>query len=473
MIRRSALRSSPLRLSITLAILALGLVACGEAAQNWPNQEQERSEHFHYFSRSDDSERCPGISTDMERQRSLAFDYFGELQAGETIDYYKFRDFDDLRQNGPCPNGSGNVQCQHGHGIWATELMQQHELIHAYLAPRGRTAGFLNEGLAEALSCGFGQHLPTGIPLADLVAWTGSMSALYDESSLFVAYLLELAGPSAFLALRDQLSPVANLDQVRAAFQAVYGASADDLYAAAQTPGPSAGCIRLWECAGPDWDTNSTGYSYLSACGLPYFKAFNVTVPSLFVGAAAEILPCSSGVESPAAPQPLASMQIVALEPGRYFLGMYGDPLRSPVPLELPAALFPLSSVAGDAARCSALQTMDAALGDLAFFPRTLLQGRAGPILIRWVDTNLAATRNFAQSTNQRLTLSAYCSAGVVVRACEGCDNEASCQVLCDGSNAAVAPSDLPQDLVLELSPDPTRPDSPVFVQLQQGLVPG
>jgi len=450
--------------TVALTASVLGVTACGAGRDfDLPSQELEQSEHFHYYARAGDRQACPGITQDMERHRSLVFDYFAGLQTGDPIDYYKFLDDADLSAHGPCPTSEhGSRQC-HSHGrIYSYEPMEQHELIHAYLRTRGPTAGFLSEGLATALSCGLSRSAVHDSQFADLFDWQDDTSA-YEEASLFVAHLLNIAGPSAFLSLRDQVGPTATLEQVKAAIQAVYGASADDLYADAQSTAIDAGCVPLWECSGPAWDTKTTNYNYLSTCGQPSFTPFEVTEPSLFAGYARELRSCAPELVSPAGPGEYVAPRLVALEPGRYFLSVNGDSPSNYATGTVPAQLLPLSRAVGTSAECSTLPNIDLSLSsELAFVPRTLLQGRTGPLLLRWNDSFIAQRR---ASSNVLLTLAAQCSAGVTVAVCEGCD-ENSCQNLCNGSSSPPVEPDVPKDLVLRLSINPAAQDAIIRIAL-------
>ncbi|HEY0465302.1 MAG TPA: hypothetical protein VGC79_13905, partial [Polyangiaceae bacterium] len=291
--------------AVVVAAGALGLASCSDTASpDWPNQELEHSEHFRYYLRSDDSRQCTGITQDIERQRSLVFDYFGEAQASKPIDYYKFRDAVDLREHSPCgqyDTSQLNRSCEGHSQIWSSEPMLQHELIHAYMEPRGRSAQVLEEGIAEVLSCGNDQRVVKDFALADLLSWNenADIVARYDEASLFVGHLLSIAGPSAFLSLYDQLGWGASMAQVSAAIQNVYGASAEELYAASQNTAPGAGCVPLWECSGPAWDTSTSSFSAVSVCGQSNYTPFDVSEPSLFAGFAQVLRPCTPEAVSP------------------------------------------------------------------------------------------------------------------------------------------------------------------------------
>lgn len=62
-------------LALALPVLTTLGACSGEQTSNWPALEQERSAHFRYWVRSDDSELCPGITNDLERHRQALLDY--------------------------------------------------------------------------------------------------------------------------------------------------------------------------------------------------------------------------------------------------------------------------------------------------------------------------------------------------------------------------------------------------------------
>ena len=124
-----------------------------------------------------------------------------------------------------------------------------------------------------------------------------------------------------------QLVWSSNLAQVRAAVQAVYGTSANELYAASQSTASEAGCVPLRECSGPAWDPSTSSFSGQGVCGEPNYAPFDVTEPSLFLGFVAQLHSCAPQFVSPAAHSGYTVPRIVALEPGRYFLGL---PIANP-----------------------------------------------------------------------------------------------------------------------------------------------
>lgn len=455
-----------------LAFFALQLTACSDAPSDWPSHLQEKSAHFKYWVRDDDSGSCAGITEDLERHRATLLTYLQGTGGEETIDYYKFRDPKDLAAHGPCNQRDDLVvQCQRDHRLFAHELMQQHELVHAYTMARGRSARFLDEGLAEALSCGLASRSATEVSLPELLAWSSpddGALAVQDSASIFVAHLLRVGEPSAFLELHSLLEPGANAEQVEAAFQKVYSTSAEELYQAAQhATRADVGCVRAWECSGPEWDTSQPGYQYQSACGQPSFTSFEAVEPSLFVGATAQLQPCDAESFSPNAPSPLALPVAVGLQAGRYVLGLFGDPLRSPEPSTVPGALYPLADVVGPDASCASLQQIDAPLSSRwSFEPRTLAPDAQGSVVVRWSDATMADQRELVEAQGLQLSVAAECSEGLEMWVCDGCNALDTCSPLCEASGRPADAAPLPLNPVWRFDWPPESADTVLTVAL-------
>lgn len=467
-----------LRSMFGLAFFALQLTACSDDPPDWPQHLQEKSAHFEYWVRDDDSTSCTGITDDLERHRATLLDYLPGIEGEETLDYYKFRDPKDLAAHGPCNQRDGLVvQCQQDHRLFAHELMQQHELVHAYTMARGRSARFLDEGLAEALSCGLASRTATDVSLPELLAWSspdhGALAA-QDSASIFVAHLLRVAGPSAFLQLHSLLEPGANTEQVEAAFQKVYSTSAEELYQAARhATRADVGCVRAWECSGPEWDTSQPGYQYQSTCGQPSFTPFEALEPSLFVGATAQLQGCDAESFSPSLPSPLALPVAVGLQAGRYVLGLFGDPLRNPEPSIVPGALYPLADVVGPDAGCASLQQIDAPLSTRwSFEPRTLAPDLQGSVVVRWGDATSAAQRALVETQGLHLSVTAECTAGLEMWVCDGCDALDTCSPLCEASGTAAEAASLPESPVWRFGWQPESADTVFSVALSVAAAP-
>jgi hypothetical protein len=407
--------------------------------------------------RDDDPNACTAIVDTLEQHRSALLGYLAGLENEAVVDYYKFRDPADLAAHGPCFHRDTLItQCQRHDQLFAHEVMQEHELVHAYTATRGRSARFLDEGLAEALSCGLETRTPSSVALAELVAWDDTdeeVLALQDAASILVAHLLRVRGPNTFLELHAALRFGASVEQVDEAFRRVYLTSPKELYQGAQSVAQTdLGCTRVWECAGKEWDTTARGYELQTSCGQPSFTPFEVAEPSLFVGFTAQLLACDADGFSPSPAAPLSVPTVAALEPGRYTLGLYGSALQDDLPITVPSALYRLAEVVGPRSRCEDLTEVDGTIGgNVSFETATLAPfSDEGSVVLRLNDTSLAARREFIEAQGKTLGVAADCAEGLALRVCDGCDELDTCASLCDPSGPVDDPVPLPERPVLQ-----------------------
>jgi hypothetical protein len=452
--------------------------ACADSAPelDLPGHELATSAHFSYFVRNTDAFQCNEITEELEKHRDAVFDYFDDAFPERRIHYYKFQDADDLIENGPCFQRPPLVaQCQRKDELFAYEAFQRHELIHAYTGGLRRSVRFLDEGLAEALSCGLADRAPTSSSLEALIAWASDPETLQTNASTFVAHLLHEHGQAPFLETFERLDPGASFAEVEAAFQNAYGAPASELYLAAQREHVGDGCVRVSECAGEGWDTSTAAYTVGTACCTESFMPFEVAVPSLFVGVVARLGACSPTLHVPSEPRPYAITIATTLEPGKYFLGMPSF-LPGLPPSDVPAALHPIESVVGEATECGELETIDAPLNGLrlSFEPRTLAYERQGPFFLRLRDDLLGFRKERAAMQGAELTVSAECTENVELWLCEDCGSDAACTVLCTTpDSAATAPpnpagiSDTPV-LKVAVASDGAESDARISLELSE-----
>jgi hypothetical protein len=214
-------------------------------------------------------------------------------------------------------------------------------------------------------------------------------------------------------------------------------------------PRADLGCVRAWECSGPEWDISEPTYRYESACGQPSFTPFVVAEPSLFIGATAQLLACDADTFSPSAPSAFAAPVAVGLSQGRYVLGLPGDPLRSTEASMVPGALYPIGDVMGPEASCATLQQIEAPLSSRwSFEPRTLMRDAVGSAVVRWSDPVIATERESIEAGGLRLAVSAECSEGLQLWVCDGCEAFDTCSPLCDASGTPTDAVPLPADPV-------------------------
>src|SRR5262249_17386928 len=117
--------------------------------------------HFRYHARAGDP-LCASLLDRLEANLGTVARMLGLDPAKVSVDYYKYRDDDDSRTNGPCPNDWD--ACTGGTAIHTGVQAFQHELIHAYVAHLGQPNNVFQEGLAELFNCdGLAGPSPPGV----------------------------------------------------------------------------------------------------------------------------------------------------------------------------------------------------------------------------------------------------------------------------------------------------------------------
>src|SRR5262249_20456297 len=148
-----------------------------------------------------------------------------------------------------CPDGRDG--CTLDASARTTAVLDEHELVHAYLYPTGNPPPVLQEGVAVALSCGaatFGKPVVGPDDLAGLSALGPRALDTYGAGAWLVGYLLDQLGPQRFVQLYGMLGHQVSTAQMDAAFRAVYGQGLADLWTAAVGEDhPRNTCV--WECS--------------------------------------------------------------------------------------------------------------------------------------------------------------------------------------------------------------------------------
>ncbi|MDB4981625.1 MAG: hypothetical protein JWM82_2377, partial [Myxococcales bacterium] len=179
---------------MALAMLAL---ACGR--DDLPSAQLLTSPNFRYHARAD-AVLDPTIMDRLEKHRSEFDAEFG-IDSG-VVDYYLFRDSDDLLAHSGCPGR----ECTPGRSVRTTKPFEEHELVNAFLADLGRVPPVLAEGIAQHAAClqpqiaelvesgTWPQVVGTDPGTSDLVA----ERRVYDFGERLVAWMLEQGGPRRF-----------------------------------------------------------------------------------------------------------------------------------------------------------------------------------------------------------------------------------------------------------------------------------
>ena len=188
------------------------LIAVGCSGPDLPDGQLLVSPHFRYHARAE-TVLDPTITDRLERHRDDVDGRFGV--AGGVVDYYLFRDVQDLRET----MGTDRLGFTVGRSVFTSAPFYEHELAHALLADAGQPSTVLEEGVAQWSACLFHNEAgpvppsawpavfnaqPTSAPAPTvydlgqrLVAWmveTSSVAALVD----FYAHDVATSDPAAF-----------------------------------------------------------------------------------------------------------------------------------------------------------------------------------------------------------------------------------------------------------------------------------
>lgn len=420
---------------IVPAVVAL-LAGCSEDLR--PSDRGWSSEHFRYHARDAERAVCEGVTGTLEdhydsMRDALVFPWPREA----AVDYYKYVSAADLRRNGNCTGA--NVSCYLGAGgIETADGMEEHELVHAYLGYLGDSHPALEEGVAEALSCGHQQRpRPAVTDLGELFepsSWRGADASrlrdLYDTASWFVGYLLHTGTADQFIELYDVLAPGDGVQSVEIAFERVYGRSLEENWRTAMSvENPEIACYRIWECSAPAWQDDPLD-EWGQACDqsdrhrrLTLGEASLVTQTS--PGSGLRLASCDyhrrvphDALLDPLVGGNLGERMFVALPPGEYFAS--ASPLLAG---QATLDVAPVGDSVGLDDACGALTALSLqGAGDATFaLDRDAVEGaRESGEMVMTVDF----------SGDSAATYGLTCSEGGSFRLCPSCDVE-TCVDVC------------------------------------------
>jgi len=252
------------RWAVVLSLLA----GCrGEGPGNLPNDSVWLSPHFAFHSRAQDTALCPDLLTTLEQHFYLLQGMLGFVwPSGHTIHYYKFVDRSDYVANAPCPHGSAG--CADGSDVYSSDVFQQHELVHAYLWPFGLPPPLVAEGTAVALACNRAIPETPSLSLADAIQIHEALAdtRVYDTGGRLVRYLLDYDGPEAFMRFYSGLGEQASFEDLDRTMRKVFGAGADEIWAAALET--HASCPPPFACSRDALPGDGTPVPVAPICGL-------------------------------------------------------------------------------------------------------------------------------------------------------------------------------------------------------------
>ena len=340
-----------------LAVAALA-AACGGSPQTglppgftgFSDDVARSSAHFRYHAHASDAAPCDGTLDALERNFAAITGALAlEWPAGDRVDYYKFASPDQLTAAGVCP--FAGAACSANGVVFAAELVNEHELVHAYLARAGRPPVFVQEGIAVVLSCDSTQFSSDAraaagmIDAAALLSWSSDAAStvpLYAAAAGLVRDLRDRFGAGAFLDYYRQ-AVRGDLAAVNARFSAAFGAGLDAALAQARTDrSPSTDfCNNVYACAGAPLALDGTPVSVEAGCGVSTsYATFALSADthlalSLRGGGTAQILSCDGRAGAPTAVKVGRSAGggggtlLADLAPGSYAVRDEGTPVVS------------------------------------------------------------------------------------------------------------------------------------------------
>ncbi len=187
--------------------------------------DQRQTAHFDYYVEEGemiDTEVIPLIEKHLHDVTA----YLGiGWPQGRTISYYKVAQGESVATYG-CPEQA--KACYRGHVV-SKDVFDQHELIHAYMAPLDYDEvlrpGFLTEGIAEALACEWTISLAKtdDLYLVEVDARSNLRARAY--AGWFAAHLLNIFSPEQYLRWMSMLEHGDRYEEIAEAFEVVYGIS--------------------------------------------------------------------------------------------------------------------------------------------------------------------------------------------------------------------------------------------------------
>lgn len=424
----------PLRRVFSRWLTGSALLWCGcTCSADEPGRTWE-STHFRYHSRADDTSVCEVVTQTLEDHFQVLHGYLGfPWPEGAQLDYRKYRDARDIAVSGHCSDG--NAACYlPSRGIEAQQVINEHELLHAYLSYLGDSHPALEEGVAEALSCSNKLRVPLErgdlAALTDPSVWKSAappqLKQLYEQAAHLVAQLLQGRGPEPFMKLYDRLTPEDGPDQFSAAFEEIYAEPVLQVWErvlAGTAADP--GCVRLWECAAPPLEA-PPGPRWGNTCDATALRRTITTTQAMLIteATAGSSLRVGSCDASQVMPQSTwrdavkggdSGAEFVLLVPkGKYFVAAPQD-LRGDAAVDAT----PASQAVGSDGSCTALRAVDvSAATDVTLAVDTAALPGAGK---HWFALNLRAGGG---------AFSVTCSTGVSAQVCGGCE-PATCRNVC------------------------------------------
>jgi hypothetical protein len=316
--------------AIVAVLVAFTSGCSADQEPDLPNDRTWESAHFRYHTRYGDEGACEAILEQLERHFELMQAYLGlSWPKGYKVDYYKFRDTPDYLSNAGCPGESDS--CSVESTVLSPHPLEDHELIHAYLAPLGIPPAFFVEGMASVLACRSMWTLGNPRPWREVVLLPFSdRFNVYAEGPWFMGYLLHHYGTEPLISLYDRLDHVAvSLDQISSAFESVYGETLDAAWNAALASSHRVRCVNLWQCSGATLALDGGRQTLAQACdGTDHTRTFQLDAETdviLSTDLQSVYAPVSCDQDLPFAVSgnqfgSVTDPAVAPMTPGRYFI---------------------------------------------------------------------------------------------------------------------------------------------------------
>jgi hypothetical protein len=254
----SGARSLAARWSTAYGFVACSLVACSLVACS-PRERTWQRANVSYVVRHDDRSVDESIVDELVSHRDIVSRYLGLDPSSQPLRYHKFRDTEDFARRSHCSAVTSGCFF-HEHGVESSKPLDAHELIHAYTADLGDKPKLVEEGLAQALSCG--DEPVIGVELSLEVAWSAAswqstrlrdIDKLYRAGAMFVAHTIRRYGPLRFMAFYRTLGAGDETAEVTEKFLAEFGEPLEKVWGTALTsPSIERACVYPIQCAQPD-----------------------------------------------------------------------------------------------------------------------------------------------------------------------------------------------------------------------------
>jgi hypothetical protein len=291
-----------------------------------PREVRWESPHFEYYTRAGETWACPAALDVLEQNFAALESYLGfAWPSGNRVTYNKYLDKQDYQAHAPCPEDSGG--CAYDSTVESPRTFDQHELVHAYVAPSGNPPALFKEGLATALACHPSFSGSTIIPWQDALAVDQPIEELgvYATGSVMAHYLLREYGGEAFMQLYRSLGNRAGAEAVDKAMQETLGVSADAVWQMAQAE--ALDCLPIWPCSREALPLDGSTVVVEPRCGLTT-DARTLALPAegnlaFVTDGALDLASCLDGRGTSVYPLLSGDASLLTLMPlsaGRYFV---------------------------------------------------------------------------------------------------------------------------------------------------------